>query len=89
MATCRQSVEARLKRHLARIQGESLPEAPYTVRALARRYQLSQRDLVELVEGDPELDLLVGVRCGNGTAAYERLGDCQVEYLQPAAEEDG
>ena len=53
-----------------------------TVRALAQEFKVSQKVIRDIVEdSENKLDLIVGIRCGNGIGEFERQGDYRVEWI--------
>ncbi len=53
-----------------------------TVRSLAKRLRVPQDTIIDMVEGSSDLDLIVGIRCGNGVAEFGNKGDHQVEWIR-------
>ena len=53
---------------------------PPEIRYLARRLHIKQCDVLQLCE-DLDLNVNIGIQCGNGIGEFDRIGDYTVEDL--------
>lgn len=51
-----------------------------TIRDLSRRYILSQKTILQMVEDSDCLDFNIGIRVGSGIGEFRRIGDYTVEW---------
>lgn len=69
-------------------QNRKFPDSLPTIRFLARKYHLSHRDMLTLVEDADMLDYNIGIQIsGYGSTTYGRVGDYTVEYMDILTEE--
>lgn len=73
-------IAERLRAHVASCMDQPWMDWP-TVRDLARRYRVTQDDIMDMVETDGDLDMAVGMRTYNGVGSFDRPGDYRVEYI--------
>jgi hypothetical protein len=52
-----------------------------TVREIAKRFKTTQNSIISIAEDSEELDLIVGMRCGNGMGEFDNKGDYKIEHL--------
>ena len=50
------------------------------VRMLSKLMRVRQSEIIELAEDSEVLDVIVGIRSGNGIGEFENIGDYQIEY---------
>ncbi|MNK83285.1 hypothetical protein D3C87_1030900 [compost metagenome] len=68
---------------IKRVMGES---DFMKVSAIAKALRTKRQNVLDVVESacDPELDLIVGVRCGGGIGEFKE-SEYEIEYIRPEA----
>lgn len=73
------SITDRLVEHVKSQMDKPWMDWP-TVRELAKRYRCRQDVIIDMVDQHESLDLIVGMRAGNGHGEFECKGDYRVEW---------
>lgn len=74
-----------LDRMLALVRARTWPSyesgTQPTVREMARRYRVKQRDIVEMLECHDSVCMNVGIGIGGGVYEHESIGDYNFEWM--------